>query len=86
MDERDLTPFRVAKCFEEQAPRVLESLKNDPEGMYQIVYRIGELMVSAHLWREPVVAEIKEEFSEPDREFLRQCHVSTDERSSGAVR
>ncbi len=86
MDERDLTPFRVAKNFEEQIPRVLESLNQDPEGMYQIVYRVGELMISAHVWREPSLPGAHEELSESDREFLRQCHVSIDEASTDAVR
>jgi hypothetical protein len=36
----------VANYFEEQVSQVLESLNQDPEGMYQIVYRVGELMVS----------------------------------------
>jgi hypothetical protein len=86
MDERELTPFGVAKYFEEQVPQVLESLNQDPEGMYEIVYRVGDLIVSAHLWREPSFLEIRaEEFSESDRGFLRQCHVSTDEASTDAV-
>jgi hypothetical protein len=86
MNERDLTPFRVAKYFEEQVPRVLESLNQDPEGMYQIVYRVGELMVSAHVWRDPSLPDAAEELSEADREFLRQCHVSIGEASTDAVR
>ena len=85
MDERNLTPFRVTKYFEEQVPQVLESLNNDPEGMYQIVYRVGELMVSAHVWREPGFPDVKEEFSDADREFLRQCHVNPDEKPSDAT-
>lgn len=85
MDERELTPFRVARHFEEQVPQVQERLNQDPEGLYQIVYRVGELMVSAHVWREPSLPEIRGEFSESDREFLRQCHVSTNEKSSDAV-
>jgi hypothetical protein len=86
MDERDLTPFRVAKYFEEQVPQVLESLNNDPEGMYQIFYRVGELMVSAHVWREPDYPQAATEFSEFDREFLRKCKVSPDQQSSDAIR
>jgi len=86
MDERDLTPFRVSKYFEEQIPQVLESLEVDPEGMYQVVYRVGDLMVSAHVWREAAPAEKLPEHTEADRQFLKQFNVSIEESPSDALR
>lgn len=79
MDERDLTPLRIAKYFEEQVPQVVESLSHDPDGMYQVVYRVGDLMVSAHLWREPPDLEVCPHYSDADQEFLRKLNISTTE-------
>jgi hypothetical protein len=86
MNKNDQTPFRVAKYFEEHIPRALEALKSDPEGMYQIVYRVGDLMVSAHVWREPVEPAAKPELTEADRQFLKECKVTVEDRSSDLVR
>jgi hypothetical protein len=79
MDERDLTPFRIAKHFEEHVPQVLESLSQDPDGMYQVVYRVGDLMISAQVWREPPQIEVCPHYSEADQEFLRKLNISTSE-------
>jgi hypothetical protein len=80
MDEQNSTPFRVAKYFAEHVPQALESLQTDPEGMYQIVYRVGDVMISAHVWREPQT-EASASYSEADLRFLKDCHVSPDEHS-----
>jgi len=76
MDERDLTPFRIAKYFEEHVPQVLESLLHDPHGMYQVVYRVGDLMISAQVWRESQDNEVFPHFSEADQDFLRMLNIS----------
>lgn len=77
MDERDLIPFRIAKYFEEHVPQVVESISRDPEGMYQIVYRVGDLMISTQVWREPPDIEICPHYSDADQEFLRKLNIST---------
>ena len=79
MDERDLTPFRIAKYFEEHVPQVLESLSQDPDGMYQVVYRVGDLMISAHIWHEPPDIEVCPDYSNADQKFLRECNISVSE-------
>lgn len=85
MNKNEQTPFRVAKYLEEHVPRALEALEGDPEGMYQIVYRVGDLMVSAHVWREPVQPAAKPELTEADRQFLEDCKVSIADQSSDLV-
>ncbi len=79
MDERDLTPFRIAKYFEEHVPQILESLSQDPGGMYQVVYRVGDLMISAQFWRAEPDREVCPEYSPADQEFLRKLNISTTE-------
>ncbi len=81
MDERDLTPFRIAKYFEEHVPLVLESLSHDPDGMYQVVYRVGDLMIAAQVWREAPELEVCPQYSEADQEFLRKLNISTTENT-----
>ena len=79
MDERDLAPFRIAKYFEEHVPPVLDSLSHDPEGKYHVVYRVGDLMISAQIWREPTDIEVCPQYSHSDREFLRKLNISITE-------
>lgn len=79
MEEKKLIRFRVAKYFEEHVPQVLESLAQDPDGMYQVVYRVGDLMISAHVWREPSEIEVCPEYSDADQKFLRQLNIGTGE-------
>jgi len=79
MDEHDLTPFRIAKYFEEHVPQVLESLSHDPDGMYQVVYRVGDVMISAHVWRQPPEIDVCPLYSADDQDFLRKLNISTTE-------
>ena len=81
MDESDLTPFRIAKYFEEHVPQALASLSHDPDGMYQVVYRVGDLMISAQVWRETPELEACPQYTEADQEFLRKLNISTIEDS-----
>ncbi len=79
MEGHNLIPFRIAKYFEEHVPQMLEALSADPDGMYQVVYRVGDLMISAQVWREPQEVEFCPEYSETDQEFLRQLNISPNE-------
>jgi hypothetical protein len=79
MDERDLTPFRIARYFEEHVPQVMESLSHDPDGMYQIVYRVDDLVISAQVWRDAPEIEVCPVYSDSDQEFLRNCNISVGE-------
>ena len=81
MDANELTPFRMSKPFEEHMPDVLDSLVSDPNGLYQVTYRVGPVMVSAQIWRDAGWGNPKEELSEYDREFLKQICVAMDENS-----
>jgi len=85
VSEPGLNPFRVSKYFQEHVTQVLQSLDADPEGMYQIAYRVGDVMVAAQVWREPAQIEVSPEYTEADREFLRQIQVRVEEDPSGAV-
>lgn len=80
MDAKDITPFRMSKPFEEHMPDVLDSLESDPNGLYQVTYRVGPLMVSAQIWRDPAWGNpTKETLSEFDREFLKEIRVAMKE-------
>jgi len=82
VDANELTPFRMSKPFEEHMPDVLDSLVSDPNGLYQVTYRVGPVMVSAQIWRDAEWGNpTKELLSEFDREFLKQICVATDEGS-----
>ena len=82
MDAKDITPFRMSKPFEEHMPDVLDSLESDPNGLYQVTYRVGPLMVSAQIWRDPAWCTPSQEvLSDFDREFLRKIRVVVDESS-----
>lgn len=74
MEGPDLTPFRISKQFEQHVPELVEAMKQDPDGMYQMTYRVGQVVVSAHLWREPEVEPL-ENLSEFDRNFLKGLNV-----------
>ncbi len=86
MSDQDPVSFRLSKYFAEHVPRALDSLHEEPEGIYQIVYRVGEFMVSAHIWRERPQLDVKPEYTEADREFLKCCNVSAEEESSESAR
>jgi hypothetical protein len=80
MDARDISPFRMSKPFDERMPEVLEALESDPDGLFQVTYRVGPIMVSAQIWRDPASNEVRPvEFSESDREFLSQVRVLVDD-------
>jgi len=80
VDAKDITPFRMSKPFEEHMPDVLDSLASDPDGLYQVTYRVGPLMVSAQVWRDPAWGKpLKEELSDYDREFLKKICVVVNE-------
>ena len=80
MDAKDITPFRMTKPFEEHMPDVLDSLTTDPHGLYQVTYRVGPLMVSAQIWRDPSWGNpTQQQLSDFDREFLRDLRVVVEE-------
>ena len=77
MDANDLTPFRLSKPFEEHMPDVLDSLVQDPDGMCQVTYRVGPLVISAQVWRDPEWSKSESEvLSDYDREFLKELRVA----------
>lgn len=83
MDANDITPFRMSKPFEEHMPDVLDSLVTDPNGLYQVTYRVGPLMVSAQIWRDPAWGKpAPEQLSDFDREFLKDLRVVVDESAA----
>ena len=76
MDAKDITPFRLSKPFEEHMPDVLDSLVSDPDGMCQITYRVGPLVVSAQVWRDPSWSKPNSgALSEYDQQFLKEMRV-----------
>ena len=76
MDASDLTPFRLSKPFEEHMPDVLDSLVSDPDGMCQVTYRVGPLVISAQVWRDPSWSKPETKaLSEFDRQFLKEMCV-----------
>ncbi len=76
MDANDITPFRLSKPFEEHMPDVLDSLVQDPDGMCQVTYRVGPLVVSAQVWRDSSSSHRETEMlSEFDQEFLKQMRI-----------
>lgn len=76
VDTNDITPFRLSKPFEEHMPEVLDSLASDPNGLYQVTYRVGSLMVSAQVWRDAEWGNPAEaSFSDADEKFLKSLHV-----------
>jgi len=80
VDTNDITPFRMAKPFEEHMPDVLESIASDPSGLYQITYRVGPVIVSAQIWRDEAWGHpAPTELTDYDREFLKQVRVLADE-------
>lgn len=80
MDAKDITPFRMSKPFEEHMPDVLEALGSDPNGLYQVTYRVGPLMVSAQIWQDPEWGKpAAEGLSEFDRAFLKEICVVVDD-------
>ena len=79
MEGQSFIPFRIAKYFEEHVPKALEALSADPDGMYQVVYRVGDLIISAQVWREPQEVEVCPQYSEADQEFLRRLNISPSE-------
>lgn len=82
MDVRDITPFRMSKPFDEHMPDVLDSIASDPNGLYQVTYRVGPLIVSAQIWQDPAWGKTAaEELSEFDREFLREVRVVINRQS-----
>jgi hypothetical protein len=72
----------VADYFEEQVSQVLKVVEPGPRRHVPNRLSCRRVDGVAHVWREPSFPELEEEFSEADREFLRQCHVSTDRKSS----
>jgi len=80
VDDRDITPFRMSKPFEEHMPDVLDSLQSDPNGLCQVTYRVGPMMVSAQIWRDADWGRpAKEELTDFDRDFLKRICVVVDE-------
>jgi hypothetical protein len=83
MDRNEITPFRISKRFEEHVPELLEELTEHPEGMYQVTYRVGPVVVSAHVWiDEPSKCAERNEMTQFDRDFLKELHISADENSA----
>ncbi len=80
MDEKSFTPFQVSRYFQEHVGQVLSALQQDSDGMYQITYRVGDLMIAAQVWRESA-SEPSPEFSDADVEFLKQCNVTVEDLS-----
>ena len=80
MDRNEVTPFRISKRFEEHVPELLEELNDHPEGMYQVTYRVGPVVVSAHVWldKPPSSTDLRD-MTEFDRDFLKELHVSTED-------
>jgi hypothetical protein len=77
----------MSKPFEEHMPEILNSLSCDPEGLYQVTYRVGPLMVSAQIWRDATWNQpMREQFSNFDREFLKEIRVLTDDSTEGFTR
>jgi len=77
VDANNLTPFRLSKPFEEHMPYVLDSLGQDPDGMCQVTYRVGPLVISAQVWRDPEWSKPDNEaLSEFDRQFLKELRVA----------
>jgi hypothetical protein len=71
----------MSKPFEEHMPDVLDSISTDPNGLYQVTYRVGPIMVSAQIWVDagwgkPAPAEL----TDYDREFLKQIRVIAEEQ------
>ena len=86
MDANQITPFRLSKPFEEHMPDILDSIERDPSGLYQVTYRVGSLMVSAQIWRDPAWGQpMAEDLSEYDREFLKEIHVVADPREDRPI-
>ena len=79
MDASEITPFRMSKPFEEHMVDVLDSLITDPNGLYQVTYRVGHLMVSAQVWRDPAWGFPQQPLTDYDREFLSNLRVSVEE-------
>ena len=76
MDARDITPFRLSKPFEEHMPDVLDSLISDPNGMCQVTYRVGPLVISAQVWRDSSYSKPESgTLSEYDQQFLKEMRV-----------
>ena len=73
----DLTPFRMSKPFEEHMHDVLESVASDPNGLYQVTYRVGPVMVSAQIWVDGSCPP-KATMTDYDREFLKELRVLSD--------
>ncbi|MGZ4786879.1 MAG: hypothetical protein ACXVZX_00055 [Terriglobales bacterium] len=87
MNTNDLTPFRMSKPFEEHMHEVLNALASDPNGLYQVTYRVGRVMVSAQVWVDGSWGNPAEpELTDFDREFLKQVRVlATDTPEEHAV-
>jgi len=76
VDASDLTPFRISKPFEEHMPDVLNSLVSDPDGMCQVTYRVGPLVISAQVWRDHSYSKPETDtLSEYDQQFLKEMRV-----------
>jgi hypothetical protein len=79
MGVNEITPFRMSKPFKEHMPDVLDAMASDPNGLYQVTYRVGPVMVSAQIWVDPACGQPpQEQLSEFDREFLKQIRVVVD--------
>ena len=86
MDRNEVTPFRISKRFEEHVPELLSELNENPEGMYQVTYRVGPIVVSAHVWLDKPVTSVElNDMTEFDRDFLKELHVSTEDYPPSVV-
>jgi hypothetical protein len=84
MNEQSFTPFQVSRYFQEHVGQVLNALQQDSDGMYQITYRVGDLMIAAQIWRESA-PESSPEFSAADLKFLKQCNVTVEDAFGGII-
>ncbi len=75
MNSDDLTPFRISKPFAERMHEVLDAISSDPNGLYQVTYRVGQVMVSAQIWVDSSDEPPNPELTDFDREFLKQVRV-----------
>ena len=86
MNTNDITPFRMSKPFEEHMHDVLEAISGDPNGLYQVTYRVGPVMVSAQIWVDGSWGNpARPDMTDFDREFLKELRVLTSDGPDDGV-
>ena len=72
----------MSKPFEEHMPDVLDAMASDPNGLYQVTYRVGPVVVSAQIWVDSSWGKPSSELTDYDREFLKQICVLPEEQTA----